>query len=45
MTEEALWNFFLRKGRLDCVHLKDMLDAESQKMCWVGNGTVMDYEK
>lgn len=32
-------------GRLDCVHLKDMLDAESRKMCWVGNGTVMDYSK
>ena len=32
-------------GRLECVHLKDMLDAESRKMCWVGNGSVMNYEK
>ena len=31
-------------GRLECVHLKDMLDAESRKMCWVGNGSVNDHQ-
>jgi len=34
------------KGRLPCVHLKDMLlVGEDKKMSWVGGGNVLDFEK
>jgi len=34
------------KGRLPCVHLKDMLkENDEMKMAWIGGGNTMDYEK
>ena len=34
------------KGRLPCVHFKDMFkDGDDRRMSWVGGGNVMDFEK